>query len=72
MFTVFCKSFSNFEGWAEFPVIRAPEPSIGFCEISSMHLFGKYKISCAGFDGVGGPVSYAMNIQGLLLSFIDQ
>jgi hypothetical protein len=63
VFTVFCKSFSNLEGWAQFHVMRAPEPSIGSCELAATHLFGKYKITCAGFDGVGGPVSYAMNIE---------
>jgi hypothetical protein len=67
MFTVVCKSFANLEGWAQFPLIRAPEPSSGFCEISSTHLIGNYKISCVGFDGEGGPISYALNIEGKLL-----
>ena len=67
LFTVVCKSFANVEGWAQFPFSRAPEPSSGFCEISPTHLIGNYKISCLGFDGEGGPISYAMNIDGALL-----
>ncbi len=72
MFTVFCKSFNNLEGLAQFPVTKAPEPSTGLCGIFATHIFGKYKIFCAGFDSVGGPLSYAMNIGGkFLLHFFD-
>ena len=47
-------------GNASISLMRVIGPSLGHCELSVSQMSGLYQLSCIGFDGQGGPLSYAV------------